>query len=271
MKLYFEDSGGENPPLLMVAGLASDAVSWLFQAPLLQAHFRLILCDNRGVGRSPKPPGPYSIAEMAQDILELLDDLGLQRLSMVGHSMGGAILQRLALDHPERVSQLVLACTSSHFGGRAMAVAESWAGCVRLKAEPALLGRVLFPWLYTSEFLDQPGNLDAAVASLALHPYPLDAQGLDGQVEALRGHDTRGRLQAIKAPTLVLGAEQDLLAPPSVCVSMADSIAGSRLVVLPNAGHSCMLQTPVAFNQALLNFLLEERTPHDLRATGLEP
>ena len=255
MKLYYEDSQGQGPALLMVAGLASDAVSWLFQVPLLREYFRVIVCDNRGVGRSPKPPGPYAVSEMARDILEILDELGLQRLHMVGHSLGGAICQQLALDHPEQVSKLILACTSAHFSGRSLAVVESWAGCVRLGVDPAVLGRVLFPWLYTADFLDQPGNLEEAITALRQHPYPLDAQGLEGQVAALRNHDTRSQLQEISAPTLILGAAQDLLVPPSVCAAMADTIAGSRLTLLSGTGHSCMLQTPDAFNQALLDFL----------------
>lgn len=255
MKLYYEDLGGQGHPLLLIAGLASDALSWLLQTPALRARFRILLCDNRGAGRSPKPPGPYSISEMSLDILEMQDHLKLRRTHLLGHSMGGAIAQRLALEHPERVSKLVLACSPSHFTGRSMAVVESWAGCVSLGADAAVLGRVLFPWLYTSDFLDQPGNLEAAITALRRHPYPLDPQGLEAQVAALRAHDTRSELQRIVAPTLILAAEQDLLVPPPHCATVAASISGSRLTILPATGHSCMLQTPDAFNQAVLSFL----------------
>jgi 3-oxoadipate enol-lactonase len=254
LKLYFEDLGGDGAPLLMVAGMATDAVSWVFQTPALSPHFRLILCDNRGVGRSPKPAGPYCIEDMASDLVELLDELKLDRVHVCGHSMGGAIAQQLALQFPQRVDRLVLACSSACFNPRSLAVVESWSGCVRAGASPELLGRVLFPWLYTADFFEQSGQLEAAISALAAHPYALDAVGLEGQVEALRAHDLRGQLGELRAPTLVLGAEHDLLVTASECQELAAGVPAARLEWLTGTGHSCMLQTPDAFNQALVRF-----------------
>jgi 3-oxoadipate enol-lactonase len=255
LKLYFEDSGGAGIPVVLVAGLASDAVSWIYQRFELEMSHRVIVCDNRGVARSPKPPGPYRISEMAEDVLELIDGLGLKKVSLVGHSMGGAICQHLAVRHSERVHRLVLACTQASFSGRVRAIVESWAGCLALGADTDLLGRCLFPWLYTQAFLDRPGYLEACLAGLRNHPYPLDAAGVAGQVAALVEFDLRAQLNSIAAPTLVLAADQDLLSPPDSCRELLTAIPGARWRLLPDTGHSCMLQTPELFNQALLEFL----------------
>lgn len=249
MKLYQEDHPGPGTPLLLIAGLASDAISYTFQIEPLNQQHRLLLCDNRGVGRSPKPPGPYTIAQMADDILEFLPD---QRVHILGHSMGGAIAQHLAAHHPEKVDKLILACTQQSFHGRTLAIVESWAALLKLQPDAALLGRSLFPWLYTKDFLDQPGNLQACIDALQAHPYPLQAEAISAQVEALR---TFQAPQNIRTPTLVLAADQDLLSVPEGCRQLHQSIPRSQFKILEDAGHSCMLQCPEGFNQAVLEFL----------------
>ncbi|MBX3171591.1 MAG: alpha/beta fold hydrolase [Candidatus Eremiobacteraeota bacterium] len=248
MKIYHEDHPGPGTPLLLIAGLASDAVSYTFQVEPLNQHHRLLLCDNRGVGRSPKPPGPYTIEQMAQDILEFLPE---EKVHILGHSMGGAIAQHLAAHHPERIGKLILACTQQRFQGRTMAIVESWAGLLKYNPEAALLGRSLFPWLYTQDFLDQPGNLQACIDALQAHPYRLEADAIAAQVAALKTFQPL----AIKVPTLVLAADQDLLTTPANARQLYQSIPGSHFKVLENTGHSCMLQTPQAFNQAVLEYL----------------
>jgi 3-oxoadipate enol-lactonase len=257
MALYFEDSGGPDPPLLLIAGLASDEISWILQKQALSRRHRLITCDNRGIGRSPRPAGPYSIAAMACDVLELLDRLGLPRVSLLGHSMGGAIAQHLAIEHPERVERLILACTFSKMSARSAPVLESWAGVIKLGATPELLGCTLFPWLYTEAFLQTPGNLQACISALAAHPYPLDGEVVAAQAAALRDFDCTSSLQRIQAPTLVLAAEHDLLVEPRSCAELARAIPRARLQILPGTGHSCMLQTPELFNRAVLDFLCD--------------
>lgn len=245
---------GSGPPLVLIPGVATDAVSWIFQREPLSAHYRLVLLDNRGVGRSPVPPGPYSTRQMARDIVELLDRLELEKVHVLGHSMGGAIAQHLALEHPSRVDRLVLACTFARSRARAQAVLECWAGLVRQGVDAGLFGRCLFPWLYSEQAFDG-GFLEGAIAALRDHPYPLDPVGLEAQVAACAGHDTTGVLASIACPTLVLAAEADLVVPHRAAEELARGIPSARLEVLPGAGHSCMLEAPALFNRAVLEFL----------------
>ncbi|MBN9420049.1 hypothetical protein ABS71_08540 [bacterium SCN 62-11] len=244
MKIYHEVRPGSGTPLVLIAGLATDALSWIFPC-----QRRLIVCDNRGVGRSPKPPGPYTIEQMAHDILEILPD---EKVHLLGHSMGGAIAQYLAVHYPDRIDKLILACTQQSFQGRTLAVVEGWAQLLKLKPDADLLGRSLFPWLYTQDFLDQPGVLEACIAALRAHPYPLEAEPIAAQVEALKAFTPPGPIQV---PTLVLAAEQDLLSTPESCRQLHQSIAGSHYQILKNTGHSCMLQTPEVFSQAVHQYL----------------
>src|SRR5215510_118655 len=107
LDIFYEEHGGGDP-LLLIMGLAADSTAWMFQLPAFAEHYRTIVFDNRGVGRSSKPAGPYTIHEMADDAAGLLDALHVARAHVVGVSMGGMIAQELALRHPARVRGLVL-------------------------------------------------------------------------------------------------------------------------------------------------------------------
>lgn len=257
MKLYFEDSRTPGPALLLIAGLASDSLSWIMQREVLAQHCRVITCDNRGVGRSPKPPGPYSVAEMADDIVEGLDDLGISQVSLLGHSLGGTLAQHLAITSPQRFNRLILACSFSHVDARTLTILESWSECLALGAGPELMGKSLFPWLYTEEFLNRPGTLEGALLAMRQHPYPLEPQGVAAQVAALRHFDSRSQLVQICVPTLVLAAAQDGLVNPKHCRALASSIEGAQFELLPDTAHACLLETPETFNQAVLQFMMK--------------
>lgn len=255
MKLFYDDTETQQPPLVLVAGLATDSLSWILQRHPFSKDHRLITLDNRGVARSPIPEGPYTIAEMANDLLDLLDHLEVPKAHLVGHSLGGAIVQQFALDHPERVDRLVLACTFSHLEGRSIPVLEAWSEVVDLGPGPDLLAKCLLPWLYSESFFLKPGNLAAAMEAMKAHPYPMVGQGVKAQLAAIETFDSRPRLQDLKARTLVLAAEHDLLVSPTSCEKLAQAIPDATFQTLPEAGHSCMLETSAAFNAAVLEFL----------------
>lgn len=255
VELYCEKHGSGSP-LLLLAGLAADISHWAMQIETLSAHHLVIVCDNRGAGRSPAPPGAYDVASMARDTVALLDRLDLPRVHLLGHSMGGAIAQQIALDFPERVDRLILAASFARLPARSLAVTEGWSLNWASAASPQQFARVLLPWVYSPEFFEDSQNLELAVAAIGQAPYPIQPAALAAQVEALRGFDSRPHLQKIAAPTLVLAAQHDLLAPPEVAGQLAQGIPLARLQML-DCAHSCMFELPTQFNQAVLDFLAE--------------
>jgi len=264
--LYYDEQGSGDP-LLLVMGLAADSAAWMFQVPDFARHHRTIVFDNRGVGRSAKPPGPYTIHEMADDTVGLLDALGIARAHVVGVSMGGMIAQELALQHPDRVRGLVLACTYpepdadverqlqfsvAQFGGTVSADGEMRIDLAAL--DPMLFFQHLLPRVFNQSFIDQELPKLMQLFSGALQ-YGFSMEAIFGQVAAVMGHRTTDRLQRITAPTLVITGDADLLIPPANSTVLARHIPNARLVTVPGGSHGFNFETPEIFNREVLEFL----------------
>lgn len=253
LNLYSEVQG-EGEPVLMIAGVASDTISWQLQVSALRERYRLVLFDNQGVGRSPVPDHPISIEQMAWDALRVLDRYQVERAHIVGHSMGTAIAQTLARLHPDRVNKMVLAAPFPHLNARGKLAVESWVMGLRENVSRELFGRALFPWLFTEQFLAQEGVFDLCLEGFKSHPYPLTAQGLQRQWEALKSFDSTSWLSRVEAPTLLLAGSQDILTPPVQAETMHRLMPNAKLKLL-DAGHSALVERAEEFNQALTSFL----------------
>jgi len=264
--VYYEEHGSGDP-LLLIMGLGADSIAWMFQLPEFSQHYRTIVFDNRGVGRSSKPPGPYSIAKMADDAAGLLGTIGIQRAHVVGVSMGGMIAQELALRHPQRVRGLVLACTyAKPDAGVARQFASSLTafggsrgdnGEIHIdlsKVDPMMFFQQLLPTVFNAQFImTELPKLMQVFGGALQYGFSMDA--ILAQVMATQGHDTIERLGRIKAPTLVLVGDSDLLIPPSNSDSLAAKIPGAKLVKIPGGSHGFNFETPELFNKEVLNFL----------------
>jgi pimeloyl-ACP methyl ester carboxylesterase len=248
-------------------GLAADSTAWMFQLPAFAPHYRTIVFDNRGVGRSAKPPGPYTIHQMADDAAGLLDVLDVGRAHVVGVSMGGMIAQELALRHPKRVRGLVLACTFpepdaeierqrefsiAQFGGTVSAAGELKIDVAAL--DPMLFFQHLLPRVFNQSFIDRelPKLLQLFGGALQ---YGFSMEAILGQVEAVMGHRATARLHEIAAPTLVITGDADLLIPPGNSDILARDIPNARLVKVPGGSHGFNFETPDLFNREVVDFL----------------
>ena len=264
--LYYEVHGSGDP-LLLIMGLAGDSIAWMFQRDAFAERYRTIVFDNRGVGRSSKPAGPYSIAQMADDTVGVLDAAGVDRAHVVGVSMGGMIAQELALRHPARVRSLVLGCTYARPDGGVTGTFEEslafFGGARNADGSIAVdLGRVdplafiqrLLPLTFTPQFImtELPKLMQVFSGALA-HGFSMEA--IMGQVAATQAHDTLERLAAIRCPTLVLTGDSDRLIPPSNSDQLAAGIPGAQLVKLRGGSHGFNFETPDAFNAEVLRFL----------------
>jgi pimeloyl-ACP methyl ester carboxylesterase len=266
IEMYYEEHGSGDP-LLLIMGLGADSGAWLLQIPEFAERYRTIAFDNRGVGRSSKPAGPYTVREMADEAAGLLDTLGIARAHVVGVSLGGMIAQELALRHPERVRGLVLACTYpepddeilerrqasvAQFGGTIAANGTTQIDMAAL--DPMMFFQHLLPAVFNQSFIntDLPRLMQLFAGALQ---WGFSMEAIMAQVEAAMGHRTTDRLHGISAPTLVITGDSDLLIPPGNSDVLASKIPGARLVKVPGGSHGFNFETPEVFNREVLSFL----------------
>ena len=249
------DTRGRGAPLLLVAGLASDALSWLSVAEPLASRYRTIAPDNRGVGRTVPQDVPVDVDTMADDCAALLDHVGVERASVVGHSMGGFVAQRLALRHPHLVERLVLVATCDNAGERNVERFFAMADRFDAGEDRATWFRSLFDAIFTRRFVADPANLDAALRWALDYPYPQGAAAFRRQCEAMAAFDGHADLARIALPALVVAGREDILFPPDQCAAFAARLPGAKLAVLDGAAHAVHTEQPKAFVDAVNAFL----------------
>ena len=253
--LHYE-STGNGPPVLLVMGLGMNATGWWRTVPVLAgAGLRVLAFDNRGGGRSDRPPGPYTVAGMADDCAAVLDATGEASAHVYGISLGGMIAQELALRHPARVRSLVLGATTPG-GDRAVgADPEVLAFFLRraeMPAEEAVWASV--PYNYgPATRVEQPARIGEDIVQRLR--FPIEPEPYVAQLQAALGHDAHQRLGAISAPTLVVHGEADVMVPPGNARLLAEAIPGAELSLWPGAGHLYPTDEPRA-DAAVAEFLL---------------
>ncbi len=252
-KLYYE-STGTGRPVLLVMGLGLAATAWWRTIPVLAERLRVIAFDNRGAGRSERTGGPYSIAQLADDAVAVLDAAGEERADVYGISMGGMIAQELALRHPGRVRALVLGASTGG-GMRHELPDEATLAFLRrrgeIPTEEAIWAAV--PYNYGRATRERRAERIGEDVVQRLR-FPIEQEGYEAQLAAAWGHDTAGRLREIAAPTLVLHGSDDRMIPVANGRTLAASIPGARLNVLKGAGHFYPTDEPRA-DREVLRFL----------------
>lgn len=239
----------EAPVLVMANSLGTTLRMWDEGAPALRERFRLLRYDHRGHGGSPVPPGLYTIEDLGRDALALLDRLGIERFSWCGLSIGGMVGMWLASEAPERVEGLVLCCTSALLGPR-----ELWderISVARTEGMDALVDSVVVRWFTPEFFSVHPETVEKAAAMLR----GTDPEGYAGCCAAIRDMDLRDRLGQIRAPTLVISADEDPATPPEHGELIRDSIPGASFEVIPGASHLANIEQPEAVTRAILDHL----------------
>jgi 3-oxoadipate enol-lactonase len=247
------DVSGAGETVLLIAGLGRDRRMWDAQVPELSRRFRVVAFDNRGVGESSRPRGPYSAAMMAVDAAGLLDALGVERACVVGASLGGLVAQELALSRPERVAALGLLCTHP---GLPLAVPMSREVLEAIVPAPGadpyerLLGamRLAFGPSYWAE---HAAELAAAARVRAYAPFSAEMWWAQAAAGGTFGWNGR----RISAPTLVLTGDEDRIVPHQNSAALCRLIPDVRLALFPGGGHYFFQEQPGAVNRALVDFL----------------
>jgi pimeloyl-ACP methyl ester carboxylesterase len=243
---------GAGAPVVLVHGLGYARWGWEPVADLLAERFEVVLLDNRGIGESDAPPGPYAVADLTGDVLGVMDAAGLERAHVVGTSLGGMVAQELALTAPERVLRLVLVCTSPG-GANAVPMPEQ---TVRLLAEaPALEPAVaLRRFVENALAPDAPEKLVERILGHRIRTaQPLEAWL--AQAAAGAAFDAWSRLPDLAAPTLVLHGTADRVIDVGNADLLVERIPGARLELFPGCGHLLYWEQPARFVEVVGEFL----------------
>lgn len=263
MEMYYEEHG-QGEPLVLVMGLSADGSLWEEHVAAYADHFRCIVLDNRGAGRSDKPPGPYTTAMMAEDVAGLMAALDVGRAHVSGISMGGAVAQELAIRYPECVRSLTITSTWPKCDAYTVRIFEAFKALAATEDKRAFT-RLVYLWIFTpSTHESNPDDLLRREAKGLANPYPMPLHAYQAQCDACISHDTLGRLHRITAPTLVVVGDQDIYTPLHYSKTIAGKIPNAKLHVLSGCGHACHWEKLDEFNSATIAFM-QGHQPQSLR------
>jgi 3-oxoadipate enol-lactonase len=251
IELHYDRAGDTGPLVVLTHGLGGRLEFFDPHVEALAARHRVVRWDLRGAGRSAKPAGPYDPALFARDLALLLDALGERAAYVVGHSGGGVVAQRFALDFPERARGLVLASTSSEVGAKATAAWNRLADTIERNGfGPA--GRDPDPRGFGPAFAAAHPEI---VRRLAEETRENDPAAYAASARAFGSYNWTDELGHLRAPTLILQGLADRMTPPGGSVILARRIPRSRLVMVPDAGHNLPIEMPALFTTAIVAFV----------------
>lgn len=255
ISLYYEQHGDSGEPLVLVHGYTGDITDWRHQLPEFSRTHRVLAMDSRGHGRSeaPKDRSSYTIEQMADDVEALVDHVGFERYHLLGHSMGGGVVQEIALRSPQRLLSLTLHDTSFKFAMMADPAMEEWRNKRMALAEAGKMAElaVMPPPAPPPPHMPPERLEEARIRLSRMSP--------DGFIGAWQGlvewQGTRGRAAGISTPTLVIYGDMDAPALINGSVKLAELIPNAQVEIIPECGHSPQWERPELFNRALRRHL----------------
>jgi aminoacrylate hydrolase len=255
-ELHYE-THGSGPPLMLVAGLGGDGRFWDPQLPELSQKFTVIVHDHRGTARSTLSRISYSVAQMADDALQLIDGLGLDKVHWCGHSTGGAMGQVLATDHPARIDRLVLSATWAKTDVYFRRLFETRSMVLR-ELGPAAYQKTSGLVLHMPSWIRDHDAELAAIEARANEIIPIPEIVLS-RIDAIVAHDRREQLKGVRAPTLAICARDDMVTPYYFTEELVRLIPGARAHAFADGGHFYPNVHGAEFRRVMASFLLESR------------
>jgi len=253
-RIHYEVTGKSGAtPVLMIQGLGASKNAWNLQRIAMATRFRIISFDNRGAGRSEKPTEPFTLEQMADDALAVLDAAGIETAHVVGASMGGVISQIVAVKYPHRVRSLTLVCTACRNHPWRQELLQSWAKTAEEKGMIEV-GKEAAQWVMSPRSFRRLVPAFTWMGPLAaLRP----RHSFVSQIDAILNtrEDLVDQLSTITAPTMVIVGNQDILTPRGDSEEIAERIPNAELVVISGAAHGLMMEHSSTFNRILIEFL----------------
>lgn len=241
----------DGPVVVLSHSLCTTLAMWDEQMAVLENDFRVLRYDTRGHGASDAPSGAYTLEQLGDDIIGILDSLGIEKMIWIGLSMGGMIGQNIALGHPQRLEKLILSSTAAVMGEQLQPVWEDRISRAQNFGMPSLVTEILERWFSPDYLKADPPPVDRIRKQILSTP----VTGFVGCSEAIRHLDYLERLNTIKIPTFILVGEDDPGTPVAFSQAIHDRIEGSKLHVIPATRHLCNIEKPVDFNNSILEFL----------------
>jgi 3-oxoadipate enol-lactonase len=266
-RIHYQVTGRPGaPPILFIQGLGADKHGWDLQRMATAPWYRSVALDNRGAGRSDKPRGEYSLEQMADDAIAVLDHARVDTAHVVGASMGGAISQIIAVKYPERTRSLTLACTAGRNHPWREELLASWRDTA-LERGLSSMSEEAARWVIGPRSFRRLMPAIGWLGPLALgRPAYAFAAQCDAILNAAEKHEELvARLPEITVPTLVVVGNQDILTPRGDSEDLADRIPTAELVVISGAAHGFMVEHASTFNRVLLEFLRRAEKAHQRR------
>lgn len=253
--LHFEREG-KGSPFVLITGYTANLGTWKSIRTQLAKHFDLILFDNRGAGRSEVPKKPWSLQTMADDVHALLEHLKIPKTHLLGHSMGGAIAQAFAHTYPDKVDKLILSNTFIKVHPAPVCNLVTALKMRKAGVKQELLIENHLPWIYSNTFLSNPKNIEMAIQMKLNDSYPISEAGQEKQLQAILDFDSHPWFHTLKAKTLVIHGEEDIICPFDAHL-LAKKIPNATLKLFPKQAHFPHIEIPDAYASTLLHFLTD--------------
>lgn len=251
---YYYELHGKGRPLVFIAGYGANHTAWRFVYPAFIDSYQVLIFDNPASGRTRDEGGNLTTESMADGIAGLIEALGLENPHIVGHSMGGAIAQELAIKYPAKVDRLVIVNSCSRWNGRTRMAMRGLLDAIRCGASLDCQLEINLPWLFGAKALADKDRTAALRDMILDNPTPPSLKELERQYQALLEFDSSGSLDKIKALTLVVISDDDILALPAESERLAESILNARIVRLPG-GHVSEFEYPDLLAGLIRDFL----------------
>lgn len=245
---------GQGSPLIMLPGLTGDQTMWGNIVLELQKHYQVILIDNRGAGRSQVTQAPFRISDMANDVMNVIEELKLKKTSILGHSMGGYVAQEFAIQYPEKLDKLILMSTRCKASPLSTIQSEIAFHLIDSKIDPIVLIKNSMTWCFGETFMSNEKNVTDYIERSFNRQYPAHLEGFKHQVLAIDAFENNN-LEKIQAPTLIINGEEDRIAPIPYSDYMKKHIPNAQQIILKNVGHMPHIENCDQVVQHIYKFL----------------
>ena len=247
-----QSNNDKRPVVVFINGLTMDVSGWFLQVRAFSERYKVLRYDCRGQGESDKPDEEYSQEMHADDLKSLMDKLGIQKAHIIGLSNGGMIAQHFILKYPEKVGALVLVDTCSYIDTLLEMIIKVWIRAAEVGGSE-LRYDVSLPLLFAENYMKK--NLDNILALRELSVRNNPPKPIINLAKSCLKHNVNDRISEIKAPTLIIVGEEDILIPPKYSKILREKIQGSQLVIMKKCGHVPSIEKPEEFNETVINFL----------------